>query len=80
MGNSQANCTIGEHVQVIIIPNATICDWIWEKPPLTQKDKYLEIRNSIIQGIISQECMELLARISPWSVIKGISVYELFNE
>ena len=26
----------------------SICDWLWENPPLTRKDKYLEIHNSII--------------------------------
>ena len=31
----------------------TICDWLWENPPLTHKDKYLEIHNSIIQSVIS---------------------------
>ena len=30
-----------------------ICDWLWENPPVTHKDKYLEIRNSIIQSVIS---------------------------
>ena len=42
-----------------------ICDQIWEKPPLTHKDKYLDIHNLIIQWIISPECMELLTRNSP---------------
>ena len=32
---------------------ACICDWLWENLPLTHKDKYLEIRNSIIQNVIS---------------------------
>ena len=22
------------------------CDWLWENPPVTHKDKYLEIHNS----------------------------------
>ena len=39
----------------------TICDWIWENPPLTHKDKYLEIRNSIIQSVISEEGLKLYA-------------------
>ena len=29
------------------------CDWLWENLPLTHKDIYLEIRNSIIQSVIS---------------------------
>ena len=39
----------------------TICDWLWENPPLTHKDKYLEIRNSIIQSVISREGSKLHA-------------------
>ena len=47
----------------------------------SHKAKYLEIRNLIIQWIISQDCIELLTRNSNRStVINGISVYELFNE
>ena len=38
-----------------------ICDWLWENPPLTHKDKYLEIRNSIIQSVISREGLKLHA-------------------
>ena len=38
-----------------------ICDWLWENPPLMHKDKYLEIRNSIIQSVISQEGLKLHA-------------------
>ena len=38
-----------------------ICDWLWENPPLTHKDKYLEIRNSIIQCAISWEGLKLHA-------------------
>ena len=37
------------------------CDWLWENPPLTHKDKYLEIRNSIIQNVISREGLKLHA-------------------
>ena len=33
----------------------------WENPPLMHKDKYLEIRNSIIQSVISQEGLKLHA-------------------
>ena len=29
-----------------------ICDWLWENPPVTHKDKYLEIHNSIIRSVI----------------------------
>ena len=39
-----------------------ICDQIWEKLPLTHKDKYLETCNS---WITSQEWMELLTCNSP---------------
>ena len=38
-----------------------ICDWLWENPPVTHKDKYLEIRNSIIQSVISREGLKLHA-------------------
>ena len=37
------------------------CDWLWENPPVTHKDKYLEIRNSIIQSVISREGLKLHA-------------------
>ena len=32
-----------------------VCDSLWENPPLAHKDKYWEIRNSIIQSVVSQE-------------------------
>ena len=38
-----------------------ICDWVWENPLLTHKDKYLEIHNSIIQSVISREVSKLYA-------------------
>ena len=38
-----------------------ICDWLWENPLVTHKDKYLEIRNSIIQSVISREGLKLHA-------------------
>ena len=38
-----------------------ICDWLWENPPLTYKDKYLEIRISIINSVISREGSKLHA-------------------
>ena len=38
-----------------------VCDWIWENPPLMHKDKYLEIHNSIIHSVISQESLKLHA-------------------
>ena len=38
-----------------------ICDWLWENPPVTHKDKDLEIRNSIIQSVISREGLKLHA-------------------
>ena len=44
-------------------PLLFICDWLWlwENPPLTYKGKYLEIRNLIIQSVISQEGLKLHA-------------------
>ena len=45
------------------------------------KNKYLEERNSIIQWIISQQCMELLHAILHYcTVITEVSVHELFKE
>ena len=41
-----------------------ICDRIWVELPLTHKDNYLEICNSFIQRIISQEHMEVLTHNS----------------
>ena len=38
----------GKHIQI-----KHKCDWLWKNLPLTHKDKYLEIRNSIIQSVIS---------------------------
>ena len=38
-----------------------ICDWIWENPASTHKYKYLEIPNSIIWSIITQEGKQMLA-------------------
>ena len=38
-----------------------ICDWLRENSPLTHKDKYLEIRNSIIQSVISRDGSKLHA-------------------
>ena len=32
-----------------------IYDHLWENPSIMHKDKYLEMHNSIIQSIISQE-------------------------
>ena len=43
------------------MPCRFICDWLWENPPVTHKDKYLEIRNSIIQSVISREGLKLHA-------------------
>ena len=47
--------SIYDHVYIVI------CDWLWENPPVTHKDKYLEIRNSIIQSVISREGLKLHA-------------------
>ena len=38
-----------------------IYDWLWKNPPLTHKDNYLEICNSIIQSVISREGSKLHA-------------------
>ena len=35
------------------------CDWLWENPSLMHKGKCLEIRNSIIQSVISREGSKL---------------------
>ena len=43
---------------IIMTKHVDICDWLWENPPLM---KYLEIRNSIIQSVISQEDSKLHA-------------------
>ena len=37
-----------------------ICDWIWENPASTHSYKYLEIPNSIIWSIITQERKQML--------------------
>ena len=37
------------------------CDSLWENLPLADKDKYLEICNSIIQSVISREGLKLHA-------------------
>ena len=42
-------------------PLLFICDWLWENPPLTHKDKYLEICNSIIQSIKCNKSKKLKA-------------------
>ena len=36
-----ANCVIGK---------INICDWLWENPAITHKNKYLKMQNSIIQS------------------------------
>ena len=46
ISQAMKSCTIAWLHHQCTVP---ICDWIWEKPPLTHKDKYLEIRNLIIQ-------------------------------
>ena len=38
-----------------------LCDWLWENPPVTQKDNFAEKCNSIIQSIISPEGLKLQA-------------------
>ena len=43
-----------------------ICDWLWENPPVTHKDNYLEKRNRIIQRI-SPEGLKLQACNLPHS-------------
>ena len=49
------------YVILIYIMLLYICDWLWENPPVTHKNKYLEIRNSIIQSVISREGLKLHA-------------------
>ena len=41
-----------DHKQLIF---GIICDWLWENPPVMHYDKYLEMHNSIIQSVISQD-------------------------
>ena len=50
------------HLQALVILTLSctiyylqICDWLWENPTLMHKDKYLEIRSSVIQSVISLE-------------------------
>ena len=38
-----------------------ICDWLWENPPVTHKDNYLDKRNWIFQSVISPEGLKLQA-------------------
>ena len=47
-----------------LIFKTTLTIWLWENPPLAHKDKYLEVHNSIIQSVISQEGSKLHAYIS----------------
>ena len=32
-------------LSTLISVNKSICDWLWENPPVTHKDNYLEKRN-----------------------------------
>ena len=32
-------------IQIVCIVHLNICDWLWENPPGTHKDNYLEKRN-----------------------------------
>ena len=54
-----------------------ICDWLWENLPLTHKDKYLEIRNSIIQSVICREGLKLHAynSLQIYSYLIAIRLY-----
>ena len=45
--------------------NVYTCDWLWENPPLTHKDKYSEIRNSIIQSVrrLKAACLQFATNL-----------------
>ena len=47
--------------------NIPVCDWLWENPPVTHKDNYLEKHNRIIQSVISPEGLKLQACDLPHS-------------
>ena len=49
------------HISITTDLPTYVCDWLWENPPLMHKDKYWEIRNSIIQSVICQEGLKLQA-------------------
>ena len=49
------------HIKLIQKLFYSICDWLWENPPVTHKDNYLEKRNRIIQSVISPEGLKLQA-------------------
>lgn len=42
-GSPLLECSRGPHHKGYNGVKDEICDWLWENPPLTQKDKYLEI-------------------------------------
>ena len=54
--NKSSKCYSG-----LINSYIVICDWLWENPPVTHKDDYLEKRNWIIQSVISPEGLKLQA-------------------
>ena len=46
--NNRKKCLTLLPSEYLIRTQKYICDWLWENPPLTHKDKLLEIRNSIL--------------------------------
>ena len=57
----KCSCKLHQHLSESQDSFAIICDWLWENLPLMHKHKYLEICNSIIQSVISQEGLKLHA-------------------
>ena len=55
-----------------------ICDWIWEKPPLMHKHKYLENLFNELYLKNAWGCLHTF--LYRCTVVTGISVYEPFNE
>ena len=50
MVSSQQSNWLGQaHMHMVYIATnlicVSICDWLWENPPVTHKDNYLEKRN-----------------------------------
>ena len=75
IGTSQQIDIAGEKIHHLLV----ICDRIWEDLPLMHKDKYLEIRNSIIQWIYTSR-MHGAAYTQFWYGYQRYFSYELFNE
>ena len=53
--------TVKDSYSYVAIYFICFCNQLWENSPLMHKDKYLEIRNSIIQSVISRGGLKLQA-------------------